>query len=978
MVPSVFVVVEKFPLTANGKIDQKMLQQLNEDTVLGNQYVAPRSVYEKILVEIWETVIGISSIGIQDDFFDIGGDSILSIQVRSRATQKGLYFRVQDIFEHPTIENLVKITREVPGGSLPQQTVVSGRLALTPIQQYFFETSTSITQNHFNQAMLITCPENVNPNLIEELLQSLVMHHDILRARFDLDTGNAQQRIVEACLPILTEFPGGHAAKTFTQSATTLQSSLSITDGPLLRAALFLNETGEQCLLVIMHHLIVDGVSWRILLEDLNIAYTQSINKKPIQLPLKTHSYLEWSQRLMHYSNTVNLDLAYWSSPPTEKLPTDFHPKNISTELSTQAVNFTLSKADTEVLLRKVLMVHQVQINDVLLTALVVSLHQWVGYERFSIWLEGHGREDILSNIDVSRTVGWFTSLFPVYLSKNEYTDWDSLLKNINLQLRALPHRGIDYGVLRYLTKNPDLLDKVKPEILFNYLGQWDTGEKDSKELFQLKEGSVGTCVDPRRERHTRFEINGSIAGGQLNLTWTYSNLEYNKATIESLVDKYRLALQGIITHCSEPIPHDNYNYLPVRELAMLNDNSVQYRDWKNLLPVQTNGKQLPLFMAHDKTGSAMPYIALSKYLKNQPVYGINNPLFLQSDDVFNSIEEMAAAYVKMIQAQQPKGPYNVGGWSFGGYVALEVARQLNEKGYAVPCVIILDQPNYGLLSYETRKAFVDSHGSNNTKELLRDFGVDSEISFQTFRHLDRTELNCGKLLYKYEPSQYNGRVILLRAQSQPTFEGSDFPKKMETTLNALLKRSDLGWGEILDNIEVYSVMGSHAKLMQPDYVVDVAEKIQMVLGQPRSAIFSEKKLSWQDRHFIHVAQTGDSILIDACFSGNMEININAKDVSGKTALHWAAQHGNEVSVRKIIEQKARHDLRDSLGNTPLMLANKYGHEKVEKYLRAFVSGAEQLISFSLASQGMLEAPVRSQEDYAEDQIASDFQEFKP
>ncbi|HEU0150127.1 MAG TPA: amino acid adenylation domain-containing protein, partial [Bradyrhizobium sp.] len=430
MVPTAMVQLDRLPLSANGKLDRNALPA--PDRHGAGEIVAPRNATEEALAAIWCDVLKLDRVGIHDNFFALGGDSIQSIQVVARANRAGLNLTARQVFEQQTIADLAVVAGRAVA-VIAEQGLVTGEVPLTAIQRWFFEQDFA-APNHFNQAVLIDC-EQLTPTIVTEALSGLLRHHDALRLRFDRTATEPRQVHAQheasfqgGCEHIdLSEFGDAVRPSELRAYADRLQASLDLANGPLLRAALFDLGGGEQRLLLIIHHLVVDGVSWRILLEDLAAALSALQRGERVALAPKTTSFRDWAERLVAYaaSPAVRGELAYWQGQPwsaAARLPVD-HSGGTNTTSSTQVVSSALSAGETKALLQDISSVYRTQINDVLLTALVEAFADWTGERRLLVALEGHGREELFADIDVSRTVGWFTSLFPVLLDLNAATD---------------------------------------------------------------------------------------------------------------------------------------------------------------------------------------------------------------------------------------------------------------------------------------------------------------------------------------------------------------------------------------------------------------------------------------------------------------------------------------------------------------------------------------------------------------------------
>ena len=563
MVPNAFVTLNTLPLTPNGKVDPKSLPAPDGVFTSVEEYVAPRTEIEQTLTNLWQELLGKDKVSIHDNFFEIGGDSILSIQVVSRAKNSGIQITPQQIFLHQTIAELARVAKTTVSINA-QQGLVTGVAPLTPIQKWFFGQNKQ-QPHHYNQSVLLEIPNHVAGELIKTAIGKLLEHHDALRLRFPLGASEEQQHNHSADhnvpfdLVDLSSIPEEEQALTLSKIATDYQRSLNLKDGPIMQVVLFnLGQERSARLLIIIHHLAVDGVSWRIVLSDLETIYQQLTKQQPIKLSAKTTAFIDWAEKLNNYAQSEILlkELDYWLNQPWSKttpLPHDyghFQPEN--TVASAASVSRELSVEETTALLGSVNQAYNTQINDILLSGLVLSLAQWTGNSTVLIDLEGHGREELFSDVDLSRTVGWFTSVFPVLLQLPSLNQPAEVIKSIKEQLRGIPNRGIGYGLLRYLcqdtTVNQQLQTIPTAEISFNYLGQFD--QVQSQTGWKFASESTGLNESEKQTRDHLLDISGLVVEGKLTINWTYSSNVHSRATVESLADSYLQALRSIIEHC--------------------------------------------------------------------------------------------------------------------------------------------------------------------------------------------------------------------------------------------------------------------------------------------------------------------------------------------------------------------------------------------------------------------------------------------
>jgi amino acid adenylation domain-containing protein/non-ribosomal peptide synthase protein (TIGR01720 family) len=584
MTPSSFVLLDQLPRTPSGKLDRRRLpvpEQIRPE--LQEAFVAPRNEIEERLVRIWSEVLAVNRIGINDNFFDLGGDSILSLQIIARANEAGLQLTPKKLFQHQTVAGLAAVATRTKAIQA-EQGAASGAVPLTPIQHWFFEQNLS-EPHHWNQAVLLEAQKPLDASLLQRLVQRLLAHHDALRLRFDRGKSSwyqfnatAEENEVFSVID-LSMIPASGRGVAMKGAAAELQSTLNLSDGPILRVALFdLGAELPNHLAIIVHHLAIDGVSWRVLLEDLQIGYQQLAQGEQIELAPKTTAFKRWAERLAEYAGSPDArqETTYWltqSGVAIARLPID-HPHGLNTEASAGTVSAWLSVEETAALLREVPAAYHTQINDILLTTLAQSFARWTGAGTLLVQVEGHGREEIGQDIDLSRTIGWFTTTFPVLLEVGECFEIGEALKRTKERLRRVPHRGIGYGLLRYLSEDPatsaELRSLPQPEVSFNYLGQFD---QSFAGLFKLSDQSAGPTRSARAKRSHLLEIEAKILEGRLRLDWGYSDALHRRATIENLVRDYVEALRSIIVHCQS---REGCSYTPSDfPLANLNQQKL-------------------------------------------------------------------------------------------------------------------------------------------------------------------------------------------------------------------------------------------------------------------------------------------------------------------------------------------------------------------------------------------------------------------
>jgi amino acid adenylation domain-containing protein/non-ribosomal peptide synthase protein (TIGR01720 family) len=667
MVPAQIIALAKLPLTPAGKLDRAALP---EPTWQSQSYEAPQTDNERILAAIWAEVLGVERVGRQDHFFELGGDSIVALQVVSRVRQQGLQLVPRELFQFPRLAELAQAARAA--GEDVAQEPVTGELPLAPIQAHFFAMGQT-EPAHWNQALNLELLRPLDPQLQEQALQALVAHHDGLRLRFSQEQGTWRQHYAEMNTkqPLLWLREAGSDAEA-DQLYQQAQQSLDLAAGPLLRA-LYLKQAGQaDRLLLAVHHLVVDGVSWRVLLEDILAAYRQLEAGQAVRLQSKSQSYKRWTEALQNWagSEAAQVELDDWCSRlsgPALALPRELEGISAS-HGDKREVRLALDVSETKRLLQAPAQLG-VRIDALLLTALTRALCRWSGQPGLRVNLEGHGRDALAGELDLSRTVGWFTSLYPLQLP--QVIDVSEHLQQVQQRLQQIEHGGQGYGVLRWLgstAAQAALAAVPSAEVIFNYLGQYQAGT--AAEWFRPA-GGGGAAVAADNPLAGRLAVNGQVFEGRLQLSWEYAANQYRAETIEALAADYRRELLGLL------------------ELAR--GQTVQGPS-PLLRLTRQEADASPVFCPHPVTGRVTGYQPLAARLDGvREVFGLQCRSFLAPNWRDASLGEMADAYLAALLKQQPQGPYRLVGWSLGGSLALELAVRLEARGQEVAFLGLLD-----------------------------------------------------------------------------------------------------------------------------------------------------------------------------------------------------------------------------------------------------------------------------------------------
>ncbi|HAU1796579.1 TPA: amino acid adenylation domain-containing protein, partial [Legionella pneumophila] len=544
---------------------------------------APRTTLEEALVLIWQEVLGVQPIGVEDNFFELGGDSILSIQMLARAHRQKIHFKARDVFQYPTIRGLADVAAMDSFIECERVLDNQGDIPLLPIQSWFLEQNLA-EPNYFNQSQLMMLAPETDLILLKQALTQVFGHHDAFRIRYDFKT--KRQWYATDFQPLVLEDIHLEGVRDFAgavlDETATRQASLNIEQGVLYRAALIHGAPdGRIRLFLVIHHWVVDGVSWRILFEDLERTYDALRQGKTPRLDKEKMSYKEWAQLLNQIVQQdhpfIREAKAYWLDR-THPNPL-FSEEEALEDSGDECIELTLNPQETEILLKELPQAYRTRINDILLTALVVAYCRLSHEKTLTVHMEGHGREEELfgKGYDLSKTVGWFTSLYPVYFCLEDAgDDLFKALKQVKEQLRAVPGQGLGYGVLRYCADRvtQDALRTQKhPGMVFNYLGQF----RDADGLFQHALESVGDHTSSKNPESSRLAFNSLVRNGCFSLGVRYNRRYFRKQVILALLANYETILRRLINERNQAAaiqwltPSD----LPLLQLSQENINRL-------------------------------------------------------------------------------------------------------------------------------------------------------------------------------------------------------------------------------------------------------------------------------------------------------------------------------------------------------------------------------------------------------------------
>lgn len=674
MIPGFLIQIDEFPMNMNGKIDTKMLPKPSGNDSADQIYVGPQTEVQSVITNVWESILGLEKISIYDNFFSIGGDSIKGIQIISSLKQKGINLDIKHLLNNATISQISEFVER--NNIIISQEEVTGNVDILPIQRYFLSHQKGANINQFCQSVTLYKKGRFCTKIVTEALKKVITHHDALRMMYQKTDGNFIQQIrpafyndVEVKEISITGLKKEEGDAYVNYSAHILQEKVSLEKGELIKV-LIIHDSGGSHLYMLIHHFVVDGLSWRYIIEDFLNTY-KSLEKGTLyDLPPKTNSVQDFGIALREYASNLKSDeLSYWqhvhdSIPRNNNTPTEYMNQ-------CQLITMELEEKTTAILLTDANKALGTEINELLIAAVATSLAKLFCQSEIAINLEGHGREKIAETIDITRTVGWFTSIYPIIIDNSVEKSGNivNYITEIRDMLRSVPNKGIGFGILKYMNNEVELGNK-NPEVCFNYLGDIDNVLKyDDISLSPIE--VKGDISDDIYSMYN-LDISCIIKNHKLTFNVAYTS-QLSDQSVQSFLCELKHAIKDITIACVQLSTET--------QISMSDVDAIQKAPFSLLLN-EKKEKNVFVFPPHmPKIVYSIVYKNLSMYINDYSFYMFN---FLETDKIIDF-------YVDKVIEIQNNGPYVLMGYSFGGALAFEVANRLISKGYVVSDVILID-----------------------------------------------------------------------------------------------------------------------------------------------------------------------------------------------------------------------------------------------------------------------------------------------
>lgn len=838
MIPSHFVILDEFPTTAAGKVDKKALPDPLKNRTTDDAD-APATELEMSLLKLFKLVLKQDEIGVTDEFFSVGGDSILSMQLMAKAKAQGFHFTARQLLLGQSVRKLAALI-ESEHVAKAQQGRSLGVQNLLPVQKRFFDIDAQHI-DHYNQSALFMVPAGFDVEMLTRAVVALVNRHDAMRLQFFEEQGewygryqnvNSLQIKKQVSAVDMSSTTSDDLHNKLWQLGEEYQSSFDVREGLLFKAVYIdLGPDKDGRVAILFHHLIVDGVSWRIILSDLEQAIGQLQQGQNLALDPKTGSLQQWGDFLKAQveSGTLSEDRDYWLSqfvPCQLALPSDSDDINVIDPQNYGVVDMFLSEQETHRILASC---SESELENVLLTAIYKTVTEYSQQSSLHVDMESHGRTWLETAPDVNGVVGWFTSLYPVYLATDEQ-NMGRLYQYVCQQRQCIPSNGFGYSALKYYGADVEIRNHLQGKssnVVFNYLGKMDDVlQKDG--VFKAAHEGFGRPSDANRKQPYQLSFNAAIVNGRLEVNLSYDESQYHLKTIESLAQQLRNYLNLFLEQQvkSETTSHS-------KDLASVAHDV--------LIPLNDSGASQNLFCLHPIGGYANHYLELAK-----GVEPFCQAWGLQAPDIFSDIQtsdgrSLASYYVELIQQQQVKGSYKLLGWSAGAKLAWEVACQLRAKGEKVDYVVSLDQSP--ALEVET------TEGADFYK-IQSFFGPKLKMDWQKLAQspLDEailsiaTEVENQKLVNEGIPAELLSNYIRFlvcfpAVMATLPSQHADIDLHLLATLDSnAAARYDLNdtynWDKVTSGKVVnHQVAGNHSNMVQKPYVNACIEVLQGLLS---------------------------------------------------------------------------------------------------------------------------------------------------
>lgn len=545
MTPARLVRLKQLPLTQNGKVDYDSLPVPETPACTAEEITLSET--EQEMLAVWKDILQESNISVHHNFFELGGDSIKAVQIAAALAERGVAVEVKDILTYGTISQINLRVKTIGETASYEQEALQGTIKFTPIISWFFSCRLAVP-GYFMQSIMLEWHDDIEVDKLEKAFETIIMHHDTLRLNYNTHTNSLYYNEKHEQARFVIQQYDVNDGQEIPGLCDQVRRGLNFSEDLLIRAAVFWVAGESAHLFVTAHHLVMDGISWRIMLEDMLKGYHQLLVHQPVSFPRKTAPFSLWANRLHEYciGTVIHEQEDYWRDIENTafKIPLDFETDNWQVS-EQQSISRTIGRIHTQYLLKEANRVYKTDIAILLNVTLVKTLREWTGFQTIVIEEENHGRH--LAGTDVSRTVGWFTAMYPVKFEMPEDDTLTGLIKAVKESMRKVPDHGLGYGLLKYARNGAGMERIPLSEVRLNYLGQ--LGGELTNTTYSYVPGTKGSEVAPENNLTTRLELLFMIVNDVLRLDINFNGAAHREETVVWFADRLLQNLGAIIEH---------------------------------------------------------------------------------------------------------------------------------------------------------------------------------------------------------------------------------------------------------------------------------------------------------------------------------------------------------------------------------------------------------------------------------------------
>ena len=785
MVPSYVSILDEIPLNVNGKVDEKNLPPI---TIEKMEYEYPASFIEKTVANAFSEVLGINEpVSLNDEFDALGGDSISVMRLIVKLRESNLHISVKEVLDYQSVRKIAENVEYKLSTNEINQEPYEGFIDSTPEIRYFWDLNLK-NPSYFNQSLYLEASQRIDKDILKNAMTAIVNHHDILRSKIKdgklyVDKiSNEEYFTIEYC-----------NSNDYSGETERINREIDIFNGPMIKLAIFEDEAVDN-LYIVIHHLIFDELSWKILLEDLNLAYMQLLNNDKITLPAKTSSFQDYASSINEYKYNEELlkQKPHWENTLTSLRNTE-HTKITDTPREMKSSMLRFPKEKSLILLTNATKQYDCSINGLFLSVIVKSWRKITGENELSIRVEDHGREEFDENIVIERTVGWFRTCYPVILKSNS-EDNSEIINDVEKILNDIPEKGFGYPVIM------GIKTKEIPLLTFNYLGEMNAMK--TGEMFITKyRPDLSSPVALENNHQCDISINGFSLNREMTFELSYNHDRFNQETMDKFAKEILKTLDEIVLSCDDDYSEDIHIF-------------SNHPDKKNL------------FFIHSANFGSEFFYYFAQELKDDYSFSVIEPYNLNHKETpLISIEEFADKYIKIIKSIQPEGPYYIGGFCFGGSIAHEMARKLKKQGENVEKLIILDANN---IESEELKKLVLEDQILHAREYQKGGILNPKKS--TIANMVEHAKLMGGIWYNYKPKPYDGETIFFRATKKSQGRLNEIA---DNTYNYLSSNKSRGFESYYDkeHLKIIDVPVEHDNIFSAEGLEVIVPEVKKFIG---------------------------------------------------------------------------------------------------------------------------------------------------